>query len=63
MDCDTCGRYRPSPEIRPLREAGRLSMVCARCLRLATSRRHILGSGRLDGTVAVSGPAVLAPSR
>jgi hypothetical protein len=32
MDCDSCGRYRPSAEIAPLLEAdGRLVMACARC--------------------------------
>lgn len=41
MDCDSCGRYRPSSEIAPLREAGgRLAMVCGRCRRLAKSRRE-----------------------
>ena len=40
MDCDTCGRYRPSSEITPLRETdGAFSMVCARCRRLAAGRR------------------------
>ena len=35
MDCDSCGRYRPSSEIAPLRAAdGRLVMACARCRRL-----------------------------
>lgn len=41
MDCDVCGRYRPSAEIAPLREAGgRLVMACVRCRRLAGSRRE-----------------------
>lgn len=40
MDCDSCGRYRPSPEIVPLRDpSGRLVMACARCRRLAGVRR------------------------
>jgi hypothetical protein len=40
MDCDSCGRYRPSPEIAPLRDSsGRLVMACARCRRLAGARR------------------------
>jgi hypothetical protein len=35
MDCDLCGRYRPSSEIAPLVDAtGRLVMACARCRRL-----------------------------
>jgi hypothetical protein len=41
MDCEACGRYRPSPEIAPLRVAnGRLLMACSRCRRLATGRRE-----------------------
>ena len=40
MDCDSCGRYRPSAEIAPMRGADmRLVMACARCRRLATGRR------------------------
>jgi hypothetical protein len=40
MDCECCGRYRPSQEIAPLRAVdGRLVMACARCRRLATGRR------------------------
>lgn len=40
MDCDSCGRYRPSLEIAPLRDSsGRLVMACARCRRLAGVRR------------------------
>jgi hypothetical protein len=45
MDCDSCGRYRPSSEIAPLPDAdGRLVMACARCRRL--------GAGRGTPTVA-----------
>jgi hypothetical protein len=40
MDCDSCGRYRPSAEIAPLRDAGgHLVMACVRCRRLANVRR------------------------
>lgn len=32
MECDACGRYRPSPEITASRGAdGRLVMICTRC--------------------------------
>lgn len=35
MDCDLCGRYRPSAEIAPRLDAtGRLVMACARCRRI-----------------------------
>jgi len=36
MDCDSCGRYRPSSEIVPIHEPGgrRIVMACARCRRL-----------------------------
>lgn len=41
MDCDSCGRYRPSAEIAPLRDAGgRLVMACGRCRRLGNGRRE-----------------------
>ena len=45
MDCESCGRYRPSAEIAPIRMVGGdLVMVCARCRRLVTSRRgKVLG--------------------
>ncbi len=40
MDCETCGRYRPSAEVAPIRDAGaRLVMACARCRRLSAGRR------------------------
>jgi hypothetical protein len=40
MDCECCGRYRPSQEIAPLRAAdGHFLMACARCRRLANGRR------------------------
>lgn len=36
MDCETCGRYRPTGEIATLHEpGGRLVMACARCRGLA----------------------------
>ena len=36
VDCDSCGRHRPSAEIAPLRgPGGRLVMACVRCRRLA----------------------------
>ncbi len=39
VDCAACGRYRPSSEVSPLRDAdGRMVMACARCRRAA--RRH-----------------------
>ena len=43
MDCDSCGRYRPSSEIGPIHDPadpaeGRLVMACARCRRLIAGR-------------------------
>lgn len=39
MDCESCGRYRPSSEIVPLRDPdGRLLMACARCRRVISTR-------------------------
>jgi len=47
MDCDSCGRYRPSSEIAPLLNAdGRLVMACARCRRF--------GAGRCEPTTLAS---------
>lgn len=64
MDCNSCGRYRPSPEIAPLREAdGRLVMACARCRRLATGRRGPALPTAMPTAATAIGSAVLAPSR
>jgi hypothetical protein len=39
MDCESCGRYRPSAEITAMLDpAGRLVMICVRCRRVATGR-------------------------
>ncbi len=39
VDCAACGRYRPSSEVSPLRDAdGRMVMACGRCRRAA--RHH-----------------------
>jgi hypothetical protein len=36
MDCDTCGRHRPSDQVTPFRDPMRgLVMACGRCRRLA----------------------------
>lgn len=65
MDCDSCGRYRPSAEIAPLRDpAGRLVMACARCRRLATARRGTAGpAGELTPapTPATASAVLIAP--
>jgi hypothetical protein len=35
MECDSCGRYRPSSEIVPIRDLeGHLLMACGACRRL-----------------------------
>jgi hypothetical protein len=61
MDCDWCGRYRPSEEIAAMREAGgRLVMVCARCRRLAEGFREIAGVPPLiepAPSLAIVGPS------
>ena len=54
MDCDSCGRYRPSSEIAPRVDAmGRFAMACARC------RRHGAGPGERTtlASVTVERPA------
>jgi hypothetical protein len=64
MDCDTCGRYRPSPEIAPLREAdGRLVMACARCRRLAAARRGPAMPAEVPAASTAPGSAVVATAR
>jgi hypothetical protein len=64
MDCDSCGRYRPSQEIAPLRDAdGRLVMACARCRRLATGRRGPAGPLEAPTPTGTAGSAVLAAPR
>ena len=64
MDCDSCGRYRPSAEIAPLRDPdGRLVMACARCRRLATGRPKPEGSGERSTPTTVAGPPVLVALR
>ena len=41
MDCDSCGRHRPSSEIAPLLGAdSRLVMACSRCRRIRTGYRE-----------------------
>lgn len=53
MDCDACGRYRPSSEIIALRSpAGRFVMVCARCRRLAAGRRGPTQAGPMADLLA-----------
>ena len=38
MDCDSCGRYRPSGEIGPMAARDSLViMACARCRRIAAA--------------------------
>ena len=63
MDCDSCGRHRPSQEIALLREAdGRLVMSCVRCRRLTIDRRGpAVPTAR--PTVAAAVSAVPAPIR
>jgi hypothetical protein len=63
MDCDTCGRYRPSSEIAPLREPdGGITMVCSRCRRLSAGRRPRPLDTDLRARPALAGPSVLAPT-
>jgi hypothetical protein len=64
MDCDSCGRYRPSPEIAPLRDpSGRLVMACARCRRLATGRREPVAPAERPVSVTGIGAAALVTRR
>ena len=38
MDCDSCGRYRPSSEIIPMAARdSHVIMACARCRRIAAA--------------------------
>ncbi len=64
MDCDSCGRYRPSPEISALRTAhGQLVMACARCRRLAMGHRQTEAPARLPADAAPNGRGTAARSR
>jgi hypothetical protein len=50
MDCDSCGRYRPSEEVAPLRDPiGRLVMACSRCRRLANARGDLARASQAAG--------------
>lgn len=63
MDCESCGRYRPSSEISPLRAAGRLLMACARCRRLTALRRTATAAPDRAGAPALSPGTALAMPR
>ncbi len=64
MDCETCGRYRPSAEVAPIREAGgRLVMACARCRRLSTGRRRAPQMGTAGRSTLPVRTGVLASAR
>ena len=53
MDCETCGRHRPSDQIVALRSsAGAVVMVCGRCRRLVERRADPQPSGRLAASMA-----------
>ncbi len=40
MDCDSCGRYRPTAQVHAVADpAGRLRMLCGRCRGRLASRR------------------------
>jgi hypothetical protein len=64
MDCECCGRYRPSQEIAPLRAIdGRLVMACARCRRLAAGRRGQTPPDDVRTTSFPLGPAAAISPR
>lgn len=64
MDCDSCGRHRPSSEIAPLFEAnGRLVMACARCRRLGSGQRGVTTSPALPAGGPSQPSVVFAPRR
>ena len=53
MDCESCGRHRPSEQVVPARSInGTLLMVCGRC------RRHLAGR---DDVSAVLRPTPVEP--
>ena len=53
MDCESCGRYRPSGQVFTARSAtGAVVMVCGRC------RRHVMGRPGTAGGVHEEGAAV-----
>lgn len=61
MDCETCGRHRPSEQIVALRSsAGAVVMVCGRCRRLVERRGEHQPAGRLaasmPGAAALGAP-------
>ena len=64
MDCDSCGRYRPSSEIAALRTAhGQLVMACARCRRLTVGRRETEPPARMPAEVPTVAPGTAASVR
>jgi hypothetical protein len=64
MDCDSCGRYRPSSEIAPLLDAeGRLVMACARCRRLGAGRGTPTTMAPTTVKLSTPVPAAIVPRR
>jgi len=50
MDCDSCGRHRPSEQIVALRSpGGAVVMVCGRCRRHAARRLQLSAGNRPGG--------------
>ncbi len=64
MECDPCGRYRPSSDVAPTRDPdGRLVMACTRCRRLETERHLLASPARLPATPTALGAAILVAPR
>ena len=76
MDCESCGRHRPSEQVVPARSTnGAVLMVCGRCRRHLAGRIEAsadaschVGDGALitvwgcDGSVRSSGAVMAVPS-
>jgi hypothetical protein len=62
MDCDSCGRYRPSGEVAPLRDpVGRLVMACSRCRRPAHARGDLGRASQAPGPRPTPIPVLTIP--
>ncbi len=56
MDCDSCGRYRPSPEIAPVRMPdGLLQMACGRCRRFVAGQRVLSAPRPAPNSTPIAG--------
>jgi ribosome-binding protein aMBF1 (putative translation factor) len=62
MDCESCGRHRPSDQVvAHWSPAGAVIMACARCRRLTMRREDLSpGSATIPAVASASEPAAMA---